>query len=380
MRRSALESVLVLATLMLSACQPSPAAQPASTTAPPASTSAVVAGPSVSPASAPSASAAPSPSAVAIASPLPTSGGANGPTAALKTSYSAMIGANLPLWLAAEAGIYQKHGLDAGVDYIASSTGIPALLSGQVQVANVGGTETLGAVVQGADLVIIGTTLPVYPFVMMAPASITSVDQLRGKKVGVSNVGSTSDTATRIILRRNGLDPDKDVTIVPVGSLSNRMAALLGGAIDAGVAQPPEQLGLQDKGFHVIYDLAAQKVPAAGGAVLVQRSWLNTNRDVAQRYIDALVEAAGRARQDRALAISVLQKYLNTDDQRALAATYDFFVGSVIPPYPVVNAAQFGDSIDQLVSDNPGIRDYDLSKLLDNSFVQSAMDRHVGGP
>jgi NitT/TauT family transport system substrate-binding protein len=291
-----------------------------------------------------------------------------------------MIGANLPLWFAAEAGIYQQHGLDAAVDYIASSTGIPALLSGQVQIANVGGTETLGAVVQGADLVIIGTTLPVYPFVMMAPASITSIDELKGKKVGVSNVGSTSDTATRIILRRNGLDPDKDVTIVAVGSLSNRMAALLSGAIDAGVAQPPEQLALQDQGFHIIYDLAAEKVPAAGGAVLVQRSWLNANRDVAQRYIDALVDAAARARQDRALAISVLQKYLNTDDQRALAATYDFFVGSVIPVYPVVNAAQFADSIDQLVPNNPAIKDYDLSKLLDNSFVQSAMDRHVGGP
>jgi NitT/TauT family transport system substrate-binding protein len=279
-----------------------------------------------------------------------------------------------------ESGIAQQHGLDVQMEYIASSAGIPAVLSGQVQLANVGGSETLSAAAQGADLVIIGTTLPVYPFVFMAPANITSVDQLKGKTVGVSNVGSTSDTATRVTLRNVGLDPDKDVTIVSVGSLENRMAALFQGAIDGGVAQPPEQLALEDKGFHIIYDLAAQKVPAAGGGIVVQRSWLKANRDVAQRYIDSLVEAAARSRQDKQLAIKVLQKYLNTDDQRSLEATYDFFVGSVIPSYPTVSTGQFADTIAQLASTNSRVKEFDLSSILDNSLVQSAIDRNLAGP
>jgi NitT/TauT family transport system substrate-binding protein len=245
--------------------------------------------------------------------------------------------------------------------------------------ANVGGSETLSAAAQGADLVIIGTTLPVYPFVFMAPGNITSVDELKGKTIGVSNIGSTSDTATRVTLRNVGLDPNKDVTIVSVGSLENRMAALFQGAIDGGVAQPPEQLALEDKGFHVIYDLAAQKVPAAGGGIVVQRSWLKANRDVAQRYIDSLVEAAARSRQDKELAIKVLQKYLNTDDRRALEATYEFFVGSVIPIYPTVSVGQFGDTVAQLASTNPRVKDFDLSTLLDDSFVQNAIERKVGG-
>ena len=147
---------------------------------------------------------------------------------------------------------------------------------------------------------------------MMARAEIASVNQLRGKKIGLSNVGSTSDAATRVLLRRSGLDPEKDVTIVAVGSLANRMAALFSGAIGAGVAQPPEQLALEDKGFHIIYDLAAQKVPSAGGAVVVRRSWLYANHDLAQHSIDSLVEATARSRQDKALALQVLQKYLKT--------------------------------------------------------------------
>ena len=183
-------------------------------------------------------------------------------------SYSNVIADNLPEWMALEGGYYKQNGLDVQLDNIVSSTGIPALLSGQVQVAQLGGSETLSAAAGGGDLVIIGIIGPVYPFVFMAPASITSIDQIKGKKIGVSNIGSSSDIATRVMLRQVHLDPEKDVTIVAVGSLENRVAALLNGAIDGGVAQPPDQLVMEDKGFHVIYDLAAQKLPSAA-----PRSW-----------------------------------------------------------------------------------------------------------
>jgi ABC-type nitrate/sulfonate/bicarbonate transport system substrate-binding protein len=137
---------------------------------------------------------------------------------------------------------------------------------------------------------------------------------------------------------------------------------------------------MEDKGFHVIYDLAAQKLPSAGTAVVVQRSWLHANRDVAQRYIDSLVQAIARSRQDKEQTLKVLQKYLKTDNQRALEVTYDFFVGQVTPQYPVVRPEQFADSIAQLSLTNDKIKSFDLATLLDPTLVQSAMDRHIGGP
>src|SRR5206468_3251632 len=76
----------------------------------------------------------------------------------------------------------------------------------------------------------------VYPFVLEVAAKITSIADLKGKKIGVSSVGSSSDIATRAALKKLGLDPDKDVTIVPVGSAAQRTAAMLSGAIDAGVS------------------------------------------------------------------------------------------------------------------------------------------------
>src|SRR6267378_4872972 len=151
---------------------------------------------------------------------------AAGPAVAWHVSYSNLIADNLPEWLALESGIFKQNGLDVTLDNIVSSTGIPALLSGQVQIAHLGGSETLSAAAEGGDLVVISITGPVYPFVFMAPAAITSIDQIKGKKIGVSNVGSSSDIATRVMLKKVGLDPAKDVEIVAVGSLQNRIAAL----------------------------------------------------------------------------------------------------------------------------------------------------------
>src|SRR5207237_1090279 len=225
--------------LLMSACQQAAAAKPAATTA-------------AAPTTAPAAKPAPT-----AAAPAPA---ANAPAVALHVSYSNLIADNLPEWLALETGIFKQNGLDVTLDNIASSTGIPALLSDQVQIAHLGGSESLSAAAEGGDLVIIAITGPVYPFVFMAPAAITSVDQIRGMKIGVSNIGSSSDIATRVMLKKIGLDPEKDVNIVAVGSLQNRMAALLNGAIDGGVAQPPDQLALEDKGFHVVYDLAAKRL------------------------------------------------------------------------------------------------------------------------
>ena len=342
-----------------------------------APTQLAVAKPTTAATSAPAATTAPAPAGVATAAPAAAF---SGPPVSLKVSYSNVIADNLPEWMALDGGFFKQNGLDVQLDNIVSSTGIPALLSGQVQVAQLGGSETLSAAAGGGDLVIIGIIGPVYPFVFMAPASITAIDQIKGKKIGVSNMGSSSDIATRVMLRQVNLDPEKDVTIVAVGSLENRVAALVNGAIDGGLAQPPDQLVLEDKGFHVIYDLAAQKLPSVGTAVVVQRSWLNANHDVAQRYMDSIVQSIAKSRQDKEQTLKVLQKYLKNDDPRALGVTYDFFVGQVTPQYPQIRSEQFTDAIAQLSATNDKIKGFDVSSILDTSFVKSAMDRHLGEP
>src|SRR5712691_11371130 len=197
-------ALLAGAGMFLAACQP--AAPPLATQAPakPVATTLPAAAPTqpaaAKPTAAPAATSA-APTSAPVAKPTSAPAAGAGAPVALHVSYSNLIADNLPEWLALESGIFKQNGLDVTLDNIVSSTGIPALLSGQVQIAHLGGSATLSAAAEGGDLVIISITGPVYPFVFMAPAAITNIDQIKGEKIGVSNVGSSSDIATRVMLK-----------------------------------------------------------------------------------------------------------------------------------------------------------------------------------
>jgi NitT/TauT family transport system substrate-binding protein len=316
-------------------------------------------------------------------SPSPTVGGTVTATATPKpspfklvVSYSNIIGDELPLWSTKEGGFFEQNALDIGeLQSIASTQGVPALISNQVQVAQLGGSEAMSANAEGAELVVVAQLAGVYPFVLEVSASIKTTGDLKGKKVGVSSVGSSSDIATRAALKKMGLDPEKDVTIVPVGSAAQRTAAMLSGAIDAGVSQPPDSLAVEAKGFHVLYDLASQKLPSANTSVVITRSFLTANKAVVQRYVDSLVQGIKKMKADRKFGIDVLKKYFKSTDDVAMAATYDFYAQLVTATQPFPRPEMFADAQTILGAKSDKVKSYDVTKMLDTSFVQNAVDR-----
>jgi NitT/TauT family transport system substrate-binding protein len=294
----------------------------------------------------------------------------------VNVAYSEIAFVNLPMWVAKEEGIFEKNGIDANLQLINSSNAVAALLSGQVQVAQVGGSETLSADLGGADLEIVATPGGTYPYLLEAQPGIQTTDDLRGKKIGVSSPGSSSDIATRAMLHRLGLDPDKDVTIVPVGSIQNRTAAMLTGAIDAALDSPPGSLTEEAQGMHPLVDLASLNLPASNNSVVMQRSFVTANPSVVQRYVDSIVGATARIRSDRDLAVRVLEKYYNSDDDAAMGATYDYLL-ELMPDLPYPRPEQFTDVLPNLAAKNDKAQGFDVSTIMDPSFVQSAADRHV---
>jgi len=283
-------------------------------------------------------------------------------------------------WYAFEKGIFKDNGLDVDLQSInGGAQTSAALLANQIQIGQFGGSEALSANAGGADLVIVANLAPVYPYKLYVQKGITSIQGLRGKKVGVSNAGGSSDIATRAALKAAGLDPDKDVTIVAVGSHANRTAALLAGSIDAGVDDPPEDLELVKAGLTPLIDLAGQKLPAANTGVIMQRTYLNANRATVQAYVDALTIARVKMKADKAGAVAVLGKYFKLDNQEALNGAYDFFMNEVTVPYLFPEVIQFKDAVDILGKTNDKIKTVDIAKILDRSFVQSAQDRKLGG-
>jgi NitT/TauT family transport system substrate-binding protein len=212
----------------------------------------------------------------------------------------------------------------------------------------------------------------------MAPASYTGPSDLKGKTVGVASKGGSSEIAANQAIVKLGLTLS-DVSVLSTGSTANLTAAMLANQVYAGPGHPPDTAALFKAGFKVIMDLASQKVPAVENCTIVTTKFAAANKDVMQKYVDSLVQAIVAMKKDKAGTLPVMQKLLNVTDQDALGQTYDYYVTSIFPIYPEVTPDAWAYSRDQLVATNPAVKGLDVTKVIDNQFVQNAKDRKVGG-
>lgn len=299
-------------------------------------------------------------------------------TTKLNGVFTSLAGNQLPMWVAEDGGIFGQHGIDVSASLLQGSPAMASLISGEIQVVQGGASEIIGAAAQSGDLVALSTLDPYFDFVFVAPNSIKTLADLKGKKLGVAPPGGTVYIATRLVLKRAGLDPDKDVTQVAMGVTQQRAVALQSGAIDGSLLDIIAGKKLVDSGgFHILYDLAAQKVFSAGASTAVRKSWLASNRELMQRYMDALVQGVIRTKQDKAFAVTTFKKYTKIDNDAEAQGTYDYFQ-PIILPQPLPKVEQFADTAQIMAEVNPKISSLDLNTLIDPSLVQSAVDRGAG--
>jgi NitT/TauT family transport system substrate-binding protein len=367
-----LVTVVALGASACSSAAPAPPAVPAPTApAAPTAVPTAAAAPTSPPTAAPAATTPPA----ATVTPKP----ANPPLQKLAVGYSNVSADDLASWVAKEAGIYVQNGLDVDLQLVSGgSKTMAALLSGQEDLTLQGGGEVLSASASGADLVVLASLAPVYPYLLEVSADVKTIDDLRGKKVGVSSPGGSADIASRVIIKKQGLDPDTDVNFVPVDSHANRTAALISGAIQAGVDDPPDSYEVERHGLHSLFDLAALKLPAANTVLVGQRAWVSGNRETTQKFVDALVAGIARMRADKPFTVGVLKKYFQSDDEDGMSGAYEFFTREVTPAIPMARPEQFADAVAILGDKNDKIKTVDLGRIVDPSFVQSAVDRGVG--
>jgi ABC-type nitrate/sulfonate/bicarbonate transport system substrate-binding protein len=327
-------------------------------------------GAATAPSAAPTATAAP---ASATPKPAPTK---------IKSSYGNVTPANLAPFMAKELGLFEKYNLDVTIDLIdGGAPSAAALVSGQTQVGNFGGTEAMSGFVAGADMVVVALFVPVTPWQMLAKSDYKTAADLKGKVVGVASVGGSAYVAAITSLQGLGLDPAKDVNIQAFGSTANLAKAMIGGAAYAGPGHPPDTVELLKSGFKVIYDLASQKVPATDNCTIVLRSWADKNPQAVQGYVDAEIEAMAIARKDKAKTLPILAKLLKLDvakDADALSQTYDFYVNTIFPSYPHPLVPAFNSTRDVLVATNAKVKDLDVTKVVDDRYVADAEKRGVG--
>jgi ABC-type nitrate/sulfonate/bicarbonate transport system substrate-binding protein len=315
----------------------------------------------------------------AATSPSGSAATATAPAAKVRAAYGNVTPANLAPFYAKEKGIFLQNGLDVDLSLIdGGGKSMAALLGNSVEIAQLGGTELMSAYVGGGDVEAVALFVPVSPWVLMAPASYTGPNDLKGKTIGVASKGGSSEIAAVQQIERLGLKLS-DVTILATGSVANLTAAMLANQVYAGPGHPPDTAALFKAGYKVIMDLAAQNVPAVENCTIVTKKYASEHKDVMQKYVDSLIQSIVAMKKDKPGTLPVMQKLLNVTDQDALSQTYDYYVAQIFPVYPTVAAKEWLYSRDELAKTNAAVKDLDVTKVIDNTFVKNAQDRKLGG-
>lgn len=257
----------------------------------------------------------------------------------LRAAYSAESSWSLATWMAYEGGYFKKYGLDVDLVLIRSASTITsALIAGETPMIQLGGNGTIQAALQGADTVNLLTLVPIIPQSLVVTPDIKSADDLRGKRLGVSRFGALSDLVIRRYLRKLGLDPAKDVTIVQIGGIPELVTAMKAGAISGGSISPPTLTVAKKIGFKELSDFESLDYKYPAVAIASTKSFIARNRATALNFIRGEIEGLHAIRSQKAAAINVLKKYMRINDTDVLEEGYQYAARFFQPkPYPTLD-------------------------------------------
>jgi NitT/TauT family transport system substrate-binding protein len=231
------------------------------------------------------------------------------------------------IWAAHHQGIFKKYGFD--VEYLAFNSGTlgaQTLLANEIQFLFSTGALAVTANLQGGDITMVTGGFNFFAFKLVARQEIKSPEDLRGKKIAISQFGSATDFAVQAALEKLGID-QRQVTVLQLGNNPNRIAAITGGSSDATpFSEPVATLAIKKYRMNLLLDMAEAGLAFPQSGLMVKRSYLEANRDKVSALVKALIEGLFLVKKDRALAIQLMKKYIQADDEM-YGISYDYFLG-----------------------------------------------------
>ncbi len=293
----------------------------------------------------------------------------------VRIGWVSVSAANSAIWSAEDGGYLKKYGLDADVLNLADSTqAVAAMLAGEIPLnCGLSGTAIVSSVLGGSDLVILAATIATFPSSLYGKASIKDVAALRGAKIGVTRIGTASDTAARYGLRSGGVDP-KDVTFISTGGLRETIAALQAGQIDAGALSPPETLIARNLGFKEIVDVGKLGIEYVYNGVATSRAYAQRNAAAIEAAIKAVLEGEHRFRTDAAFGKKVIADRTKLTDNAQVEETYTLFAKTYLKEPPFVTEAAIQSVLDDIGTTNPKAKGADPKSFIDTSWLKRLDD------
>ena len=296
------------------------------------------------------------------------------PLQKVTVNYATRTGTSWPFYIAKEAGYYQKYGLDVNLVFGVHPAGVAMVVSGEALMTNYPLEQAMQASSRDGSLVMIGSPYRKSLFALMAPAKTASVRDLKGKRIGVSQLGDAPYNYSVALLAKSGLAP-KDVEWVPIGTdVNGRVAALVAGRVDATMITAPVYFKLEQRGYKSLANTSDYDDIYAPTVYLYKRATMADPRGVkdAEAMMKALAEGIKRFYDDKDFAVRAYMKYNAQDDPADVARVWDRYAKTDTferVPYVLAPAVQY-------VMDHPPdsnvaaqFKSFDFRKVVDNSLV-----------
>ncbi len=271
-------------------------------------------------------------------------------------------------WVAKEAKIFEKNGLDVEPVLLrGSGQTSQAMVAGSLFASSVALPAVMLADLNGADLVNVAHGIAVQGSKLLVKPEIRKVEDLKGKKIGISSLGSAGDLLFGYVLRKYGIDTSREVFWLAVGNTAERLQALFSGAVDAADLTYPADVQAERKGFRVLLD-AKKEIVYPTASVVTRRKTIREERETVMRVVRSYVEGIAFLKQKKDFSQKVLTKYMRTSDPEYLEGAYAIFRQDFIAaPYPITKGLE---AIYEIVAfRRPEIRGHKPEEFVDTSFV-----------
>ena len=276
---------------------------------------------------------------------------------------------NIIIYFTKEAKIFEKYGLDVEpVAVNGSGIASKALISGSVQISPIATPTVMNSVLSGSDMVILAHTMPGVIQYLMARPDIKRTEDMKGKTIGVTTFGSLTDFLVKYLARQKGLNPDKDLALLQIGTDSDRFVALQQGRIPMATLSHPNYFFAQRAGFHILWDFF-KEVDYPWSEIATTRTQIKQDRDLVMRYMRAHIEGIARFKQEPELGKKVIKKMLRLNDDAIAEESWELFAKHrLAAPYPNIKGMK--TSYEYVAATRPDIYKHKPEEFIDASFVE----------
>jgi NitT/TauT family transport system substrate-binding protein len=288
----------------------------------------------------------------------------------VRVGWAAMTASHTPLWVAQEKGYLAQQGLSAEpIFFSAGPPAMQALVAGDLDIVVTSAPNVVNPRLSGADFVMVLSIIPTFIDHIISAPSITSPEQLKGKMGSVNRFGTISDMGMRLSLKKLGIDPEKDVKIVPAGGNPERLAAISKGISQFTIMNEPFIKEAERFGFRDLVNMATLKIPLHANGVVTREVFIKTRRPVISKFVRAITEAIHDIKSDKEGTKAIIAKYTKLTDPDGLERTYRNYT-SVLLDVPYPDPAGIKTLLDDMASKNPKAAAADPKAFVDASFVQ----------